>query len=140
VVLCKSRVIERVQDSSGVVNTAGKQNGGEGGKMGYIYPSCCDFLVQLVLLVNEQKTAQPSSCRTTRHLINEEPRNEISYSRSGQYATLGITFAFRTTFTAQTSCISEQTEYFSGCPNCASIQHGDQPLAVEKAHATDVIG
>ena len=77
VVLCKSRVVERVQDPGGVFNTGGKQNGGEGGKMGYIYSSSCDFLVQLVLLVNEHKTAQPSSCRTTRHLMNEEPRNEI---------------------------------------------------------------
>jgi hypothetical protein len=77
VVLCKSRVVERVQDPGGVFNTGGKQNGGEGGKMGYIYLSSCDCLVQLVLLVNEHKTAQPSSCRTTMHLMNEKPRNEI---------------------------------------------------------------
>jgi len=77
VVLCKSRVVQRVQDPGGVFDTGGKQNGGEGGKMGYIYSSSCDFLVQLVLLVNEYKTAQPSSCRTTRHLMNEEPRNKI---------------------------------------------------------------
>jgi hypothetical protein len=56
-----------------VFNTGGKQNVGEGGKMGYIYSSSCDVLVQLVLLVNEHKTAQLSSCRTTRHLINEDP-------------------------------------------------------------------
>jgi len=72
VVLCKSRVVERVQEPGGVFNTGGKQNGGEGGKMGYIYSSFCDFLVHLVLLVNEHKTAQPSSCRTTSHLMNEE--------------------------------------------------------------------
>jgi hypothetical protein len=77
VVLCKSRVVERFQDPGGVFNRGGKQNGGEGGKMGYIYSSSGDVLVQLVLLVNEHKTAQPSSCRTTRHLMNEEPRNEI---------------------------------------------------------------
>ena len=77
VVLCKSRVVKRVQDPGGVFNTGGKQNGGEGGKMGYIYSSSCDFLDQLVLLVNEHKTAQPSSCRTTSPLMNEEPRNEI---------------------------------------------------------------
>jgi len=71
VVLCKSRVVERVQDPGGVFNTGGKQNGGEGGKMGYIYSSSCDFLVQLVLLVNEHKTAHPSSYRTNRHLTNE---------------------------------------------------------------------
>jgi hypothetical protein len=29
------------------------------------------------LLVKEDKTAQPSSCRTTRHLVNEKPRDEI---------------------------------------------------------------
>jgi hypothetical protein len=77
VVLCKSRVVKRVQDPGGVFNTGGKQNGGEGGKMGYIYLSSCDFLVQLVLLVNKHKTAQPSSCRTTRHLMNKESLNEI---------------------------------------------------------------
>ena len=30
-----------------------------------------------VLLVNEHKTAQPSSCRTTCHLVNDKPRDEI---------------------------------------------------------------
>jgi hypothetical protein len=54
-----SRVVERVQDPGSVFNMGGKQNGGEGGKMGYIYSSSCDFLVQLVLLVNEHNTAQP---------------------------------------------------------------------------------
>jgi hypothetical protein len=77
VVLSKSRVVESVQDPGGVFNTGGKQNGGEGGKMRYIYSSSCDVLVQLVLLVNEHKTAQLSSCRTTRHLMKEEPQNEI---------------------------------------------------------------
>jgi len=51
--------------------------GGRGGKMGYIYSSSCELLVQHVLFVNKHKTAQPSSCRTTRHLITEEHRNEI---------------------------------------------------------------
>ena len=45
VVLCKSRVVERVQDPGGVFHMGGKQNGGEGGKMGYIYSNSCDFLV-----------------------------------------------------------------------------------------------
>jgi len=54
VVLCKSRVAERIQIPGDVFNTGGKQNGGEDGKMGYIYSSSCDFLVQLVLLVNEK--------------------------------------------------------------------------------------
>jgi hypothetical protein len=70
VILCKSCVVERVQDAGGVFNMGGKQNGGEGRKKGYIYLSSCDILVKLVLLVTEHKTAQPSWCRTTRHLIN----------------------------------------------------------------------
>jgi len=77
VVLCKSRDVERVQDPGSVFSTGGTQNGGEGGKMGYISSSSFDFLVQLVLMVKEHKTAQPSSCRTTRHLMNEEPRNKM---------------------------------------------------------------
>jgi hypothetical protein len=79
VVLCKLRVVERVQDPGGVFHTGVQQNGGEGGKIRYIYSSSHEFLVQLVLLVNEPKMAQPSSCSTTRHLMNEEPRNGISY-------------------------------------------------------------
>jgi len=77
VVLYKSRDVVIVQDAGGVFNTEGKENGGEGGKKGYIYSISCDFLVQLVLLVNEYNMAQPSSCTTTRHLMNEEPRYEI---------------------------------------------------------------
>jgi len=53
---------------------------------------------------------------------------------------LGIALASHTTFTAQTSCISEQTEQFSSCPNSATIQHSYQCLAVEKAQATDDLG
>ena len=79
--LCKSCDIVRVQDAGGVFNTGGKENGGEGGRKGYIYSSSCDFLVQLVFLVNEYKTAQPSACTTTKHPINMEPREEILYSR-----------------------------------------------------------
>jgi hypothetical protein len=110
VVLCKSRVLERVQDPGSVLYMGGIQNGCEGGKMGYICSSFCDFLVQHVLLVNKHKTAQPSSCRMTRQLVNEEHRNEIYYSRRRKYTTLGVAFASRTSFTAQTLCISEQTE------------------------------
>jgi hypothetical protein len=57
VVLCKSHVVERVQDPGGVFHMGGQQNGGEGGKMRYIYSSSHEFLVQLVLLVNEHKKA-----------------------------------------------------------------------------------
>jgi hypothetical protein len=77
IVLCKSGVVERVQDPGSVSNTGGKQNGGEGRKMGYIYLSSCDFLVQHVLLVNEHKMAQRSSWKNTRHLRNKWPRYEI---------------------------------------------------------------
>jgi len=45
VVLCKSRVVNRVQDRGGVFIKGGKQNGGEDGKMEYIYSSSCDVLV-----------------------------------------------------------------------------------------------
>jgi len=46
--LCKSRDVEIVQDASGVFNMGGKVNGGVGGKMGNLYSSSRDFLVQLV--------------------------------------------------------------------------------------------
>jgi len=62
-----------------VLNTCGNENGGEGGKKGYIYSISCDFLVELVLLVNQHKAAQHSSCTTNRHLMNEQHRNEIWY-------------------------------------------------------------
>jgi len=77
-----------------VFNTGGKENRGVGGKKGYISSGSCDMVhilrfgsypaiwfITCVLLVNEHKTAQPSSCTTTRHLMNEEPRDEIQYSR-----------------------------------------------------------
>jgi hypothetical protein len=57
----------------------GKQNGGEGRKKEYIYSSSCDLLLQLVLLVNQHKMTQSSSCKTIRQLLNGEPRNEILY-------------------------------------------------------------
>ena len=51
-----------------------------------------------------------------------------------------VALASHTSFAAQTSCISKYTEYFSSCPNCATIQHGYKRLAVENADAPDVIG
>jgi hypothetical protein len=36
-----------------------------------IYSSSCNFLIQLVVLVNNHKTAQPSSFTTTMYLMNE---------------------------------------------------------------------
>jgi len=54
--------------------------------------------------------------------------------------TPGIALASYIIFSAQTSSILEHTESFPRCPICASIQHEYQFLAVEKAHATDVIG
>jgi len=47
-VLSKSRCVEISQDASSVYNTGVKENGGVGGKKGYIYSSAGDFLVQLV--------------------------------------------------------------------------------------------
>jgi hypothetical protein len=42
---------ERDQDAVGVYNMRGKENGGIGGKKGYIHSSSSDFLVQLVSFV-----------------------------------------------------------------------------------------
>jgi len=93
-----------------VYNTGGKEKGGVGGKKGYILEYWrflgSRFNLQ-VLLVNEHKTAQPSSCRTTRHLMNDKPQDEI---RRGQFTTPGVAFASYIIFTAQTLSISEQTE------------------------------
>jgi len=36
--------VERVEDAGGVLNMWGKENGGAGGKKGYIYFSCCDLI------------------------------------------------------------------------------------------------
>jgi hypothetical protein len=36
--------VERVDDASCVLITGGKENGGEGGKTGYIYSSYCDLI------------------------------------------------------------------------------------------------
>jgi hypothetical protein len=48
--VCKSCDFEIVQDAGGVFNTGGKENGGVGGKNGYIYSSSCD-LVHILRLV-----------------------------------------------------------------------------------------
>ena len=42
--------------------------------------------------------------------MNDKPREEIEYSRTGQFTTPGVVFASNMIFTAQTLCISEQTE------------------------------
>jgi hypothetical protein len=39
--LFKSPVVELLQDATGVFSTEGKDNGGVGGKKGYIYSSSC---------------------------------------------------------------------------------------------------
>jgi hypothetical protein len=36
--------VERVEDAGGVLPTGGKENGSEGGKKGYIYPSSCHLI------------------------------------------------------------------------------------------------
>jgi len=109
VVLCKSHDVERVKDAGGVSNRRGKENAGLGGKKGYIYSSSSNFLVQLVSLFNKHQMGQPSSCTTTRHIMTEKPQDEIVYLWWGQFMTRGVTFASHTTLTAQTSCISLQT-------------------------------
>jgi len=72
--------------------------------------------------------------------MHDKPPDGIQYSWRRQFTTPGVAFASHIMFTAQTSCISEQTESFSDCPNCATIQHGYQRLEVENINATDVIG
>jgi hypothetical protein len=71
--------------------------------------------------------------------MKDQPKDEILFMRTGKFKMTGIAFASHIVFTAQTSCILEQTQFFSCCPNCATIQYGYQRLAVETAHATDVI-
>jgi len=44
VILCESRDVEKVQDAGGVSNMWGKENGGLGGKKGYIYSSAHDLI------------------------------------------------------------------------------------------------
>jgi hypothetical protein len=36
--------VERVKNVGGVVNMTGKENGGDGGKKGYIYSSSCELI------------------------------------------------------------------------------------------------
>ena len=67
VVSCNSVDVVRVEDAGGVLNQGGKDNGGEGGKKDDIYSSSC------VLLVNEHKKAQHSSCTPSSHFMNQEP-------------------------------------------------------------------
>ena len=43
----KSRDAEMVQDAGGVFNTGQKDNGGVGGKKGFIYSSSCDQIQTL---------------------------------------------------------------------------------------------
>ena len=40
----------------------------------------------------------------------DNPRDEIEYSRTGQFTTAGVVFPSHIIFAAQTSCISEETE------------------------------
>jgi hypothetical protein len=78
VAMCMSCHIERVQVAGGVFKTGGKENGGKVGKKGYIYSSSCNILVQPGLLVDQNNLPQPSSCTSTRLLMNEKPRDEIT--------------------------------------------------------------
>jgi len=48
IVLCQSPDVEIVQKAGGGFNMRGKENGGVGGRKGYIYLSSWNFLVQLL--------------------------------------------------------------------------------------------
>jgi len=52
IVLCKSRDVEIAQVAASVFNMAGKERGGAGGRMGYIYSSSSNFSVQQVRYAN----------------------------------------------------------------------------------------
>jgi hypothetical protein len=73
IILCRSHVVERVQDAGGVFDTTRKKNGGEDGKMESINSSYSDVLVQLFSLANKHNTARSSSCKTASDLMNENP-------------------------------------------------------------------
>jgi len=105
--LHKSCTVERVEDAGKVFNMGGKENGGVGQKKGYIYSSFCNFLVQLVLLINKHKMAQPLYCTTTRRLMNEKPPDKIENLRRGKFTLPGVAVVLHTTFTTWSLCISE---------------------------------
>jgi len=109
-----------------VFNTEGEENGGVAGKKGYIYSSCSNFFIQLVLSANEHTMVQHSSCTTTMHLMNDRPQDKVLYVRRGNFMTAGVAFPSHTSFFAQTMFNYNETELFSGCPNCATIPHGYQ--------------
>jgi hypothetical protein len=71
--MCKSQVIKRVENAGGVLTRGGHGKSGIGRKKGKIFWSFCDFLVRLVFMVCELNSAQPSSCKTSRHLMTEKP-------------------------------------------------------------------
>jgi len=84
IVLCKSCDVDIVQDAGSVNNTGRKENGGVGRKKGYIYSCSCDLISILRIvgrLVNQNKTAQPSSSTITKHFMIEEPGDRIQYSQ-----------------------------------------------------------
>ena len=139
--LCKSSNVKRVQDAGSVLNTGGKGNGGVGGKKRYIYLRSSDFFIELVLLVNENNTAQCLSCTTTSHLIIRKPRDQILYSRKEKCTTPGVAFCIPHHFYLSglvhlgANCVVLRLSYLSNHPTWLPTG-----LAVEKADATDVIG
>jgi len=88
--LCKSRDVEIVQDTGGVfkcwrcvymlavclIREEKRIEVWRGRRDIYTQVPAIWF-ISCVLLVNEHTTAQPSSCTTTRNLMNEEPLDEI---------------------------------------------------------------
>jgi len=92
IVICRSSEVEIIRDAAGVFNAGGHENGGVGGKKGYIYSSSCNFLVQLVRY--QYFDSYPSFSwltNTKRHSLGPAQPPSISWTRSLQatYSTCG---------------------------------------------------
>jgi hypothetical protein len=83
VVLCKSHDVEIVLDAGSLFDCrqcfyrGGKENGGDGGKKGYINSAFYYLCIFWVVFDTAQNMARPSSCAAARHLMNEETRDMI---------------------------------------------------------------
>ena len=71
--------------------------------------------------------------------MKNKHRDEILNLQKVLFTMLGVAFESNLMFTAQTWCISEQTEYLSGRSNWVTIQHSEHYCEVDKAQATDVL-
>jgi hypothetical protein len=63
--------------AGGDFNIGRTVNGSIRGKRDIFTLVAAVWFISCFLLVNEHKTAQPSSCTTTRNLVNEIPQDEI---------------------------------------------------------------